>query len=226
MDTVKDRIIYLMTKDGRDMKRDEFAAKVGISAQALSKYLNEGRLPNTAALVKIADKFDVSIDWLMGRQKLENATDEELSLAKKLNLSDKAIRNLEELALNKTIAQQDTVQYYTSEVLDSFLSDDAFIKMIMSMAQYIKGSEISTHDRDEYNNYIKGLVDRITDFSNQDKKKLQGISAKLFFEANKDKANSKERTAQDIAVAIMGFLEKHTRQEGDGYRDWIHNNTL
>ncbi len=51
----------------RRIKQDELASYVGVSAQAVSKWENGG-VPDTELLPKIADFFGISIDSLFGRE--------------------------------------------------------------------------------------------------------------------------------------------------------------
>lgn len=57
--------IATLRKD-RDMTQEELAKAIGVSAQAVSKWENGG-VPDTGLLPKIADYFSVSIDALFGR---------------------------------------------------------------------------------------------------------------------------------------------------------------
>ena len=54
-------------RKSKGVKQDELAKFVGVSAQAVSKWENGG-VPDTELLSKIADFFDVSVDELFGRQ--------------------------------------------------------------------------------------------------------------------------------------------------------------
>ncbi|MBQ8509222.1 MAG: helix-turn-helix domain-containing protein [Clostridia bacterium] len=63
-------------------KQEELANFVGVSAQAVSKWENGG-LPDTELLPRIADFFGVSIDTLFGRS-IADYSDVETALAKKL----------------------------------------------------------------------------------------------------------------------------------------------
>lgn len=54
-------------RKSKGIKQDELAKFVGVSAQAVSKWENGG-VPDTELLSKIADFFDVSVDELFGRQ--------------------------------------------------------------------------------------------------------------------------------------------------------------
>ena len=60
-------------RKAKGVKQDELARFVGITAQAVSKWENGG-VPDTELLPKIADYFNVSIDELFGRE-LDNAID-------------------------------------------------------------------------------------------------------------------------------------------------------
>ena len=52
-----------------DMSICEFANKVGIPQPTISRYLNYQREVTLENLVKIADFFNESIDYLLGREK-------------------------------------------------------------------------------------------------------------------------------------------------------------
>ena len=44
----------------------EFAKKIGITEQALSRYISGGRMPKAQVIIKMAMVLGVSIDYLMG----------------------------------------------------------------------------------------------------------------------------------------------------------------
>lgn len=58
-------IIAKLRKEG-DITQEELARAIGVSAQAVSKWENGG-IPDTGLLPKIADYFSISIDTLFGR---------------------------------------------------------------------------------------------------------------------------------------------------------------
>jgi len=51
----------------KDTKPNPVAKKIGISSGIVTKWKNEDTLPNGETLLKIADYFDVSVDYLLGR---------------------------------------------------------------------------------------------------------------------------------------------------------------
>lgn len=56
---------------GEDCNSRELAAKIGIDANIMSKIMNYGIVPKPHVLVRIADYFDISVDYLLGRTKNE-----------------------------------------------------------------------------------------------------------------------------------------------------------
>lgn len=88
--------------------RDHFAAYLGVSPQMVSQYLNGRSAPSHTILIKIADYFNVSIDYLLGRTLnplLDTPADKLLSLAPKTtfrisNMDSDQIRILERFVGN------------------------------------------------------------------------------------------------------------------------------
>ena len=64
----KDRIVYL--RDGKDLKQKELAEILGISRSTLASYEQGRREPDFDTLQKIADYFNVSTDYLLGRTEI------------------------------------------------------------------------------------------------------------------------------------------------------------
>ncbi|MCI9975631.1 helix-turn-helix transcriptional regulator [Clostridioides difficile] len=62
-----------------NLSREELSNKINISYSALSKYETNNRFPDKVTLNKIADFFDVSTDYLLGRNKnISNEKDDEV----------------------------------------------------------------------------------------------------------------------------------------------------
>ncbi len=62
----------------------EFAKKIGVSKQCVSNWENDNVLPSIEMLVKLSDFFNVSTDYLLGKQQLktvnvEGLTDKEIT---------------------------------------------------------------------------------------------------------------------------------------------------
>ena len=52
----------------RDLRQEDIAAELGISRSAYSYYESGKRQPPASRLIRIADYYRVSIDWLCGRK--------------------------------------------------------------------------------------------------------------------------------------------------------------
>lgn len=65
MPTLSERLIQLQTE--RKLLKKDIAEAVGISTMAYYRYESGKRLPDTEILSKLADYFNVSADYLLGR---------------------------------------------------------------------------------------------------------------------------------------------------------------
>lgn len=70
MSVFSDRLKELRDSSGKTQA--QIAESIGVTPQAFSYYIN-GREPNYDTLVKIADYFNVSIDYLLGKSQFKNA---------------------------------------------------------------------------------------------------------------------------------------------------------
>lgn len=64
-------------RDNTGLSQIEAAKKLGISNGTLSGYERNYRDPDTEILYKMADLYDVSVDWLVGKSDNPNMTEEE-----------------------------------------------------------------------------------------------------------------------------------------------------
>jgi len=84
-DLVKSRIQKIgITQNG-------IAKKVGINQSSLSAYLNDEKEAGINTLCKIADYFDVSTDWLLGRSDVQSPDIDIQAAHKKFGLSEAAL---------------------------------------------------------------------------------------------------------------------------------------
>lgn len=79
-------------REDRDLKQDELARAVGIDQRTISNYETGKTKPDSEALIKLADFFGVSIDFLVGRTNYNVSTNQE-----RIKLIDKIKRALDEL---------------------------------------------------------------------------------------------------------------------------------
>lgn len=99
-DTFRKRFKQLI--DSRGFNKRETADALNINSTSVSRYFYN-RNPDTLVLWRIADYFDVSADWLLGRtdDKYATLTDEEKSLLEKYKLSTSDDRLIIDTLLSK-----------------------------------------------------------------------------------------------------------------------------
>ena len=68
MTTFGERIRIARKKCG--MSQHEFSAACGINRSMLARYELDTQAPSLDILVRIADKLDISTDWLLGRTEI------------------------------------------------------------------------------------------------------------------------------------------------------------
>lgn len=81
MGSLGNKIKYLREK--QNITQKEFAQKIGVSNVVLSRYETDERKPDYDTLQRIAEYFEVSIDYLLGR------TNNSASTSKAIELLDK-----------------------------------------------------------------------------------------------------------------------------------------
>jgi len=91
-----ERLKHLLDTGGhkydRAVSQAELSKAVGITRQAISSYLNDATLPTIDKLNMIADYFDVTSDYLIGRS--ESMRPENQSISDEIGINDEAINIL------------------------------------------------------------------------------------------------------------------------------------
>lgn len=77
-----------------DMTQDEFAKKLGFSRPTIGLYESGSRIPDALALRTIAEKCDVSADWLVGLSSAKTANITTQGICKETGLSEEAVNEL------------------------------------------------------------------------------------------------------------------------------------
>ena len=164
----------------------KIAAALGITPQALSYYTN-GREPGYNLLVKIANYFGCSIDYLLGRSEIRDPKNEVVSV--ELGLTEASIENIKKCTKK-------------SLDIDCLLSSFYFLQLVQSLTVY-------WHLEDQ-----KFLDDNInnlgTEFSDKDATKhvlaIQRRISVLFqqiLEKHEAKNDSAERMATQADIDLF-----------------------
>lgn len=75
-------------------KQQEIADNIGVSRQALNKWVNGETVPDIFSAAKIADLFDVSTDYLMGRTDVLSMNEDIQTVCKVTGLDEYAVKEL------------------------------------------------------------------------------------------------------------------------------------
>lgn len=79
-------------REDRDMRQSDLAQETGIDQRTISNYETGKTAPDAYALIKLADFFDVSIDYLVGRTSIDASSEQ-----KKNKIIDRIKTELDEL---------------------------------------------------------------------------------------------------------------------------------
>lgn len=62
-------------REEKKLTRDELAGRLNVSYSAVSKYETNVRFPDKGTLIRLADFFDVSVDYLLCRSDIRETAD-------------------------------------------------------------------------------------------------------------------------------------------------------
>lgn len=120
--------------------QEQIAGEIGISKQALSLFLQDNtRMPQADNLLLIADYFNASVDYLLGRSKCKTPDHEAIS--KRLGLSEEAIVSLENMNQSSDVVDE-TLKLINEpliETVNALLSTDQGRRALSYIASYLGG---------------------------------------------------------------------------------------
>lgn len=97
-------------REERKITQQELARYLGVSQKTISNYENGERSPDPNTLRKIADYFDVTVDYLLGRSNHRQLTrKDERDIEKIIEETRQRIENTEGLMLDGEILSQEDV---------------------------------------------------------------------------------------------------------------------
>ena len=104
-----------------EINQEEFANKIGVSTGALSNYRNGKNIPTGDIVVKIANEFKCSTDYLLGLTNLKSINSDFKTIHEITGLTDKSIEYLKNMNDDKYII--DTLNFlFENENKYQFLS--------------------------------------------------------------------------------------------------------
>lgn len=124
------------------LSQEEFAKKVGLSRPTVSFYESGERLPDALKLRQIAEKCQVSADWLLGLSDVQSRNEDIQNACHVTGLSESAVKRIQELDnIDYRKSRDDTgnfLHWLNAKLRsmiaadDDFLSDDVFAALLSS----------------------------------------------------------------------------------------------
>lgn len=124
-----DHLQELIAGSRKSMK--ELARDINISSGALSKYQNDGAEAGIDALVKIALRFDVSTDWLLGLSDVSKPDAEIQGICAKTGLTEKVVDLI--VSLNEVFIEQDGSKSMELRALNTLLGEWGALRILHQM---------------------------------------------------------------------------------------------
>ncbi len=159
-----ERLYVLRTEKGLSMKKA--GESVGVSNAAWNKYEKNRSDPSYAILIKIADLFDVSIDYLLGRSNIRNEKSSET--IKNTNAIIKKLKNgviIDTVILTRLSSSLD-------EALDNYnrgiIDDDSLLNLISLLANTVMSFNklVKQKTEQDFILYQNTMVELINEYSN------------------------------------------------------------
>lgn len=118
-----------------EKKQQEIADNIGVSRQALNKWVNGETIPDIFSAAKIADLFNISTDYLTGRTGTKSVSPEIQAACEVTGLSEKTIKNIIKLkqapAAEKEFARMAHIIDLLIDDLKNYMDCDDNAKMSM-----------------------------------------------------------------------------------------------
>ena len=97
---------FKIARQSKKLKQSAVAAELDVTAATVSRYESGDMQPDNNTLIKLADLFDCSIDYLLGRGANAIAlSDDEIKLIKKYRQLDADGKNLIQVMINTRLQQ-------------------------------------------------------------------------------------------------------------------------
>lgn len=137
--TKKDNRLPIFTERFRELQGDlsntDYADYLGISRQTVGFYCNGDRLPDVVTLLKIAEKCNVSTDYLLGKSDVKTADPEIQSICDYTGLSEESLHFLHTFIADRNEAGVYPAgftddDYSPKRLINDFLEQDPFAFMV------------------------------------------------------------------------------------------------
>ena len=125
-----------------DMTLQEFADKLEMSRATVGFYAAGKRIPDALGIKAIAEKCNVSADWLLGLSNAKSTDEDVKSICKYLELSESAVSALKRISADNIMdyfgKEKDLEHHiYASDGMSDLFSSDAFYRAVIDISKAI-----------------------------------------------------------------------------------------
>ena len=143
----------------KNISKQKLADEIGVSRQAISQYCDGSTVPNADKLLKIAEYFNVSLDYLVGKTEAKTDNKDVQFICDYTGLTDEAVNALHRLVHYLNVEREDlalTDEQYEKEInLIEYT-----LKFYNSLITSCNGIE-STNSLSDYLFSTKNLIDEL-----------------------------------------------------------------
>ena len=133
---------------------------LGVSIQAINQYKQGTAYPKTENLIKIADYFGVSVDYLLGRTRVQSMDADIQNACNCAGISEKALKSLQKLtkgkaeAINAILTSPNFGKFVEYIVKSAHYADNRGILIAKDILARLKGEE-SPFPAEDLENFFK-----------------------------------------------------------------------
>lgn len=121
--------------------QQEAADKIGVTRQNVGRWLAGMNTPDIEALEKIADAYEVSTDYLLGRTTVKTPNVDLRAICEYTQLSETTVRHLHKISPSKYRfpSEADNAEFFEVEIaaLNTFIDTAISIRLFYQMANYV-----------------------------------------------------------------------------------------
>lgn len=216
-ETFAQRLIDL--REQKNITQQELADELGITRQSLSLYEKAERTINIELLAKIADFFNVSTDYLMGRTNTATLDESIQTACKVTGLSEKAINNITSFKLYHDfpiVFHDMALQLVMNSVVDEvgficdFLESDEFSELFRTLEKAV-ANKIAAYIESEF-------------FPEQNKYGTRKSLDKSITYNGHYPEISKAYTIDSYYI-LKNFIDNYVEEFKEDFQKKIHNNS-
>lgn len=139
-------------KDGHSTTYKALGEAVGVRQQTISQYASGQTQPTADVVLRIAQFFGVSVDYL-----LTGVSSYNKEYSQELGLSEAAVEHLKRAKALYPQVDPDPDKIHTMPYLDELLSDKGFYEFLDALYYYVEGLRSAHGMTDEMKEHFRGL---------------------------------------------------------------------